>query len=110
VAVTEVYEQLCLDALKSAAQNPRATYARDLLDHMKSFKAVFRKGMCYIAAVVERDTGTNLALVKVALNGFIRKVFEVPMEVAEDYVKAVAEALSAYTRGGGGEGSGEEEG
>ena len=78
------YAQLCLDALMEAAQSSRGNYPRDLLEHMKSFRAVFRKGICYTAIVVERDNGTNLALVKIAINGFIKKAFEIPVDVADD--------------------------
>jgi hypothetical protein len=46
--------------------------------------------------------------IKIAINGFIKKAFEIPVDVADDYLKAAVEALMEYLKSGDGkEGGGE---
>ena len=75
---------VCLEALNICAE--RNTYCKSLKENLDKMEAVYRRGACYIIALKKDGT---LSLMKVMVNGYARKIMEVPSDILEDWLKAL---------------------
>ena len=88
---------VCLEALDICAE--KNTYCQTIKNEAAAMETVYRRGACYI--LVRKRDGT-LSLMKLMVNGYARKIMEVPADILDEWL----EALVKVVRGSSGEAGG----